>query len=117
MHRFLLGDDAETVDHQNHDKTDNRRANLRHASNSENISNRTESYTGKPVIGVYKHRRYAKYEALIIKDGQRHSFGFFDRHFDAVRARLLGEIKYFGDFAPQKHLFAQYGINEEELNV
>lgn len=33
------------------------------------------------------------------------------------KARLKAEIKYFGEFAPQKHLFCQYGINggENEL--
>ena len=38
---------------------------------------------------------------------------------DAIKARLLAEAKYFGDFAPQHHLFEQYGIevdNEEQAN-
>ena len=38
---------------------------------------------------------------------------------DAIKARLLAEVKYFGDFAPQRHLFKQYGIevdNEEQAN-
>ena len=38
---------------------------------------------------------------------------------DAIKARLLAEVKYFGDFAPQRHLFRQYGIevdNEEQAN-
>ena len=29
---------------------------------------------------------------------------------DAIKARLKAELKYFGEFAPQKHLFKQYGI-------
>jgi hypothetical protein len=30
---------------------------------------------------------------------------------DAVKARLKAELEYFGsEFAPQRHLFAQYGI-------
>ena len=29
---------------------------------------------------------------------------------DAIKARLEAEAKYYGDFAPQKHLFEEYGI-------
>ena len=29
---------------------------------------------------------------------------------DAIRARLQAEQKYFGEFAPQRHLFADYNI-------
>lgn len=29
---------------------------------------------------------------------------------DAIKARLNVEVKYFGEFAPQKHLYKQYGI-------
>ena len=40
--------------------------------------------------------------------------GTYENFDDAVRARLEGEKKYFGEFAPQKHLFAQYGIEEDD---
>ena len=36
--------------------------------------------------------------------------GHFDNKDDAIRARLNAEVKYFGEFAPQKHLYEQYGI-------
>ena len=36
---------------------------------------------------------------------------------DAIIARLRAEIKYFGDFAPQKHLFKQYGINTQQNDL
>ena len=37
--------------------------------------------------------------------------GCFDDIEDAIKARLEGELKYFGsEFAPQRHLFGQYGI-------
>ena len=117
MHRFLLGDAATIIDHENHCKADNRRCNLRNASNSENSANRLVSRAGKPVIGVYQRRNYSKYEASVVKDNQRKFLGFYDNYDDAVRARLIGEYKYFGEFAPQKHLFEQYGIIPEELNV
>ena len=34
---------------------------------------------------------------------------------DSVRNRLLAEIKYFGDYAPQKHLFNVYNITEGDF--
>ena len=30
---------------------------------------------------------------------------------DAIKARLMAEKKYFGYFAPQRHLFEEYGVN------
>lgn len=113
MHRFLLGDVSNTIDHENGQKYDNRRLNLRPATCSENVANRKESYTGKQIVGVYKRKRYDKFEAAITKEGVRHSLGFFDDYDDAVKARLVGEVTYFGEFAPQKHLFAKYGIKEK----
>ena len=37
--------------------------------------------------------------------------GRYSNKEDAIKARLEAEIKYFGEFAPQRHLFKQYGIN------
>ena len=31
-------------------------------------------------------------------------------------ARLKAEHKYFGDFAPQRHLFEQYSIKGDEID-
>jgi hypothetical protein len=36
--------------------------------------------------------------------------GVFETFEEAVITRLKAEKEYYGDFAPQKHLFAQYGI-------
>ena len=32
---------------------------------------------------------------------------------DAIRARLQAEQQYFGEFAPQQHLYEQYGITTQ----
>ena len=40
--------------------------------------------------------------------------GCFATFEEAVRARLEGEKRYFGEFAPQKHLYAQYGVEEDK---
>jgi hypothetical protein len=33
---------------------------------------------------------------------------------DAIKARLAAELKYYGDFAPQRHLFKEYNIIQKE---
>ena len=38
-------------------------------------------------------------------------------HDDAIKARLNAEAKYFGKFAPQRHLFEQYGINTQQNDL
>lgn len=39
--------------------------------------------------------------------------GVFNNKEDAIKARLQAENKYFGEFAPQRRLFSQYGISED----
>ena len=34
---------------------------------------------------------------------------------DAIKARLQAEAKYFKKFAPQRHLFKQYGVLEDDF--
>jgi hypothetical protein len=43
-------------------------------------------------------------------DGKTINLGYFVNKTDAVIARLRAENQYFKDFAPQRHLFEQYGI-------
>ena len=40
--------------------------------------------------------------------------GYYSNIDDAVRSRLLAEKIYFKEFAPQRHLFFEYGIDEFE---
>lgn len=47
--------------------------------------------------------------AIKIKGKQKH-LGYFANKNDAVIARLKAEAKYFGEFAPQRHLFEEYNI-------
>lgn len=42
--------------------------------------------------------------------------GSFKNKEGAIKARLEAEAKYFGEFAPQKHLFEQYGIKIDIVN-
>lgn len=105
-----------TVDHKNRKRNDCRKSNLRictQMQNCQNASIRKNNTTG--VTGVYK-RTNGKWWAYIQINKKNKSLGYFENKDDAVIARLKAEKEYFGEFAPQRHLFKQYGIevdNEE----
>jgi len=118
MHRLILGDSAhEVVDHIDHNTFNNRKYNLRGCTRRENNCNmslRSNNTTG--ISGVHWYKAYGTYLASLNKDGKHHSLGYYDNKDDAIRARLVGEAKYFGEFAPQMHLCEQYGLNHTLLN-
>ena len=116
MHRLVMGvlDNLYVqVDHINHKHNDNRKSELRIASSRENSCNQqvnkvnTSGVTG---VSYSKHRN--KWRAYITVHDKQISLGYYTEFKDAVLARLNGELKYFGEFAPQQHLFNEYKIEE-----
>ena len=99
-------------DHENRNPLDNRKENLRVASSQENSRNRTiQRNNTSGFVGVSWHKRSNKWTAQIKVDGQLIHLGIFTEKYDAIIARLKAEMKYFGiEFAPQRHLFAEYDI-------
>lgn len=98
-------------DHIDRNELNNCRSNLRLATvkeNSRNGSLRSTNTSG--IIGVGWRERYQKWQAQITVDYKNFHLGYFANKDDAIRARLNAEVKYFGEFAPQKHLYEQYGI-------
>lgn len=69
----------EHVDHINHNKGDNRWANLREVSNSENMQNvlsaRSEGSSGH--LGVSFNKEKQKFVAVITLNGIKHNLGYF----------------------------------------
>jgi hypothetical protein len=115
MHRLLMGiignEDGIVVDHINGKTNDNRRSNLRLATTSENIYNsKLASDNTSGITGVDLRKRDGKWRARLSIRGKEVPLGFFENREDAIKARLQGELQYFGEFAPQKHLYEQYGI-------
>lgn len=119
MHRLILGilEHPEIIpDHENRNKQDNRKNNLRIATQSQNTANgslRSNNTSG--VIGVYhvknkEYPNYSKWNAKIEKNGITYDLGIFETFEEAIKARLMAEKEIFGEFAPQKHLFEKYGI-------
>lgn len=99
-------------DHHNRNKLDNRRDNLipcTQKENQRNCSINTRNTSG--FIGVCWDKNRNKWVAQITVDCKNINLGRFIDKDDAIRTRLQAEAKYFGEFAPQRHLFEQYKIN------
>ena len=103
LHRVIMGlkrGDNRQVDHINRDARDNRKVNLRIVTskqNSRNLSTYSNNTSGFP--GVHYRKPWA---AFITLDQKRIHLGFFDSFEEAKAARLEGETKYFGVYAPQR---------------
>ena len=101
-------------DHIDRNPFNNRKINLRSATYAENARNRTKPKNNRSgFIGVFWEKRGNQWCAQITFTGYKKHLGYFNNKTDAVRARLKAEKEYFEEFAPQKHLFKEYGINEE----
>lgn len=101
MHRFILSaTKGITVDHINHNGLDNRRANLRLATYSENLRN-TRSVFGSSskYLGVSFDKTRGKWRANIMLGGTKKQIGRFDREADAAAAYDEAAIRHYGAFA------------------
>lgn len=106
------------IDHIDRNPMNNRRSNLREATRSQQAMNRKkQSNNTSGFIGVHLNKRNNKWVAAIkIKGKTKHLGTFIDKH-DAIIKRLQAEVQYFGlEFAPQRHLFEEYGINTNHLD-
>lgn len=99
---FYGREPKETIDHVNRIKTDNRIANLREASWSQQIMNQgMRSNNTSGFKGVIWDRDRNRYAAQLMLNGRNKYLGRFERIEDAIAARKAAEEKYFGEFAPQ----------------
>lgn len=111
MHRLLTNcPKNKDVDHKNRVRHDNRSCNLRICTSSENTFNKSIMNNNKSgVSGVFWDNNRNKWCGKLGKDG-KYIFKRFKLKEDAIRYRLQLEKEHFKEFAPQKHLFEQYGI-------
>ena len=102
MHRFIMNaSKGQIIDHRNNEGLDNRKANLRFATISQN------NYNKKPVTknntsrfrGVQKKKGRNKYHASIGCNGKHIYLGTFYNEEDAARAYDEAAKKYYGEFA------------------
>lgn len=99
MHTFLTG--WELVDHINGLSLDNRRANLRPATASQNSANRglNEAGTRSGFKGVYWHAHSKSWQARIVKDRRARSLRYHPTAEQAARAYDRAAIELFGEYA------------------
>jgi hypothetical protein len=111
MHREILGNVAEQVDHIDGNKLNNTRENLRAASPSENCRN-TKNRTGSSskYKGVGFDKGSKKWRATIKMNNTSMFLGYFENEHDAARMYNFWAIDLFGEFAKLNV------INEEETN-
>jgi hypothetical protein len=106
MHQIILPtEDGFTPEHIHGSKTknDNRKFNLRIATQGQNLMNtkpRTDNTSG--VKGVYWRNDTNKWSAGIWVNKKHISLGCYDKFEDAVNARKMAEEKYFGEFSYYK---------------
>lgn len=109
MHHVIIG---KYYDHIDRNTFNNRKYNLRKASFSENARNKSvQKNNSSGFTGVSFDKKSDKWRAYIRIDGAQKTLGFYKDKEDAIKTRLEYEAKYYGEFAPQRHLFEQYKIN------
>jgi len=101
MHRIVneTPDNLET-DHINHDRLDNRRANLRNVFHKQNCLNR-HSYknSSSKYTGVSYRKAGGKWRATIKINGKYQHIGVFENEIEAAKAYDRRAIENFGQYA------------------
>lgn len=98
MHRMLLK--ASRIDHINGNTIDNRKSNLRPATQKENTFNHSRNKNNTSGFkGVSWHKSTNKWRAYISPNNKMKSLGLYSNKEDAARAYNEAAKEYFGEFA------------------
>lgn len=88
------------VDHKNHKKFDNRKFNLREATNSQNCMNhKLKSNNTSGVTGVHWDKKSNKWHSKIGVNNKEISLGFYNDFEEAVKIRKQAEERYHKEFS------------------
>lgn len=104
MHRLVMGTNDKNVkiDHIHHNKTDNRKSELRIVTDSQNQMNSVPRKHSSICRGVSWHKKNKKWIAQISVYGKLKYLGLFEKEEDAIRARKKAEELYYKEFAYQE---------------
>lgn len=102
-------------DHIDRNPLNNQKSNLRVATAQENARNHSRGKNNTSgIIGVSWDKSHNKWLSYIGMNGKTVKLGRYISMYDAIVARLEAELKYFSiEFAPQRHLFEEYGITTQ----
>lgn len=102
MHRQILGlidKPSMRVDHCSRDGLDNRRANLRLCTHSQNLANVPKRRGSSIYKGVHWHERLGKWKAYMQANDKSFHLGMFVDEEEAARVRDKAVLETFGEFA------------------
>jgi hypothetical protein len=100
MHRLILGTPKGQIDHENRDRLDNRRANLRVCTtqqNNRNISMRKDNTSGYK--GVFLDKTTGHWRPIVYVDGKPKTFGQYEKKHHAVLAYDMWATFFHGEYA------------------
>lgn len=100
MHRFIMNPKPwEQVDHINGNGLDNRRCNLRIATQSQNLMNGRKHVGLSQYKGVSWNKKYKKWQSLIYINKKLYHLGYFIDEKEAAKTYDITAKKYFGEYA------------------
>jgi hypothetical protein len=86
---------SDQIDHEFHDRADNRICKLRESCDADNRKNQSISKRNKSgVMGVHWYAARSKWQAYINDSGRRRNLGYFTDKDDAIAARKNAERLY-----------------------
>jgi hypothetical protein len=112
LHQLICpSTDGYEPDHKDRNKLNNLTDNLilktrQHNNLNKNLLKNNTS----GVTGVYWNKQKQKWVSQVTVNNKTMYLGSFSQKDDAIQTRLQAEMKYFGEFAPQKYLYEQYGV-------
>ena len=101
MHGEIIGEiKGLEIDHINGEKTDNRKANLRHATHAQNVMNsRGSRGTTSAYKGVYWNKMTKSWRCTITTNGKKISLGCYQSEEDAKMVYNTWAKYCYGEFA------------------